>query len=553
MARRHTDGLVEEDRRAADQVGRVTYPGAVTVRTGSDARVGDSTESDLAQVGLAILKLRVQRSSRGETAWVHRRVECLEFLDTRAVRWRISVDFDVPLTAPLLSPNLRLVPVTTLRKSHLVNFDLRDENGAAVWLPTSIWISARLTAALAYLASRVPGVGDPDDSLEVTLSRFGAAFDRIVSTEPPDHRDAMAPYAAASAVLDAHERLKEAEKALACVSAATDGPCRLLDLRKRWTRQPRVNRASARVYEAEVAVRKARSQVAAWPQTESRTAAALMTDTSFRSLLEELSQNFIVLVPVADTPSRRIVKLAFEGAAQFERPKNPLRRLLWSIGWSCWRAGVNLGARGGSEHLEVAAPPGVDIVRILADPVDPQPGGVRLRSEGDTPHVHIVMPSQPYHRRYMALILLRVSRPGWLTASWLVALLIATVVGAGRENLQSLYSPGSTANEADTAATLLLALLAVIAAVLVRPSEHPLASRLLLLARLLILIDAVVVLVGTGSLVLHRGSALPETLWTVLAWVAGAVALLLTLSRALPVAHWPPWYRRRPYSTRARW
>jgi hypothetical protein len=101
--------------------------------------------------------------------------------------------------------------------------------------------------------------------------------------------------------------------------------------------------------------------------------------------------------------------------------------------------------------------------------------------------------------------------------------------------LSAVYSKTATgqtaaAQEAGTAATLLLALLGVFATMLVRPGEHPLAARLLLLARSLILIDAVVVLLGVGNLVLHRtGHAVPVALWTGLAIAACAVFVLFTI------------------------
>jgi hypothetical protein len=138
--------------------------------------------------------------------------------------------------------------------------------------------------------------------------------------------------------------------------------------------------------------------------------------------------------------------------------------------------------------------------------------------------------------RYRAAIFVRVSRPGWLTASWLVALVISAVIGAGRFSLPVVYS-ATMAGEAGTAATLLLALLGVFATMLVRPGEHPLASRLLLLARLLILVQAAVVLIGVGNLVLHNPQhAVPVSLWTWLTIVAWAATGLFTLSWLLPVA-----------------
>jgi hypothetical protein len=228
---------------------------------------------------------------------------------------------------------------------------------------------------------------------------------------------------------------------------------------------------------------------------------------------------------------------------------------------------VRIGGRGGSHHLEVSAPPGIDIVGIAAyaagrDAVDPGrlPWWRRLAASareaatpawwrdlvfwqpdttasvsGYAPHVHI-NPLDGALLRYRAAIFVRVSRPGWLTASWLVAVVIAGVITAGRLNLHTVYGK-SAAGEAGTAATLLLALLGVFATMLVRPGEHPLASRLLLVARLLILIQAGVVLVGVGNLVLHNpGHPVPVRLWTWLTAVAVTTTILFTVSWLLPVA-----------------
>ena len=136
-----------------------------------------------------------------------------------------------------------------------------------------------------------------------------------------------------------------------------------------------------------------------------------------------------------------------------------------------------------------------------------------------------------------------------VTASWLIALVISAVIGAGRFSLPVVYSK-TTAGEAGTAATLLLALLGVFATMLVRPGEHPLASRLLLLARLLILIQAAVVLIGVGNLVLHDPRhAVPVHLWTWLMVVAWAATGLFSLSWLLPVVIQAPSRSRQPMAT----
>jgi hypothetical protein len=181
----------------------------------------------------------------------------------------------------------------------------------------------------------------------------------------------------------------------------------------------------------------------------------------------------------------------------------------------------------------------VDIVQVIASPaVETGREHAVVRSRGLSPHVHIRVPANT-PTRYRATILVRTARQGWLTASWLVAVLTAIIMGFGRADLPVLFPGGAPSGEAGTAATLLLALVGVIATWLVRPGEHPLASRLLEAVRILMLADVAAVLVGTGDLVLHRATRpLPQDLWQVLFWTSVVVAGFVTLARVFPVA--PP-------------
>jgi hypothetical protein len=156
---------------------------------------------------------------------------------------------------------------------------------------------------------------------------------------------------------------------------------------------------------------------------------------------------------------------------------------------------------------------------------------------GYKPHVHINPPNAAFVR-YRAAIFVRVSRPGWLTASWGVTFVIGAAVVAGWRNLPVFFSNRATedtaiAAQAGTAAILLLTLLGVIATMLLRPGEHPLASRLLRTARLLVLVDAAVVLVSVGYLILHQHS-IPLTVWTWLTGVVCVVFVLFTISWLVP-------------------
>src|ERR671918_548691 len=76
--------------------------------------------------------LETMRLLLAQPDWVHRRVDALEYRDSTTFRRRQSVHFTVPETAPELAigqTTARLIPLTTLRKETLVNFDCRDESG----------------------------------------------------------------------------------------------------------------------------------------------------------------------------------------------------------------------------------------------------------------------------------------------------------------------------------------------------------------------------------------------------------------------------------------
>lgn len=519
-----------------------------------------------ARTGLALLQIQARASDpKFQPGWVNRRVQQLEFLDTRAVRWRVSVDFDVPHDAPAVklgNHDFYLVPITSMAKSDLVAFDLRDELTAAVWMPTSRQTTDYLVPALVYWASA--DLHCPPDLVPDALVQD---IWRVVSDRPAQLAAAPPALLVAAALIDARHRHVRARRALAeRKAAARAAPIwrvgQKLALRRRTSRARRELNAAAR------ARKSAEQDFDAVPADIRLLVYRLMASQIFRSRVEELAQNYVVHVGAGTPPgSRRIIKLCYESEIGFARPKGRFHRLWQSLGWRAWQVDMLIGGRGGSHHLEVAAPPGIDVVGIAADPVvlpddmpPRRPGSWRrpvsawplvtaawwralvrwqpmaaFSASGYAPHVHINPPGAAMVR-YRAAIFVRVSRPGWLTSSWLIALVISAVIGVGRFSLQVIYSK-TAAGEAGTAATILLALLGVFATMLIRPGEHPLASRLLLLARLLILAQTAVVLIGVGNLVLHNPRhPVPVGLWTWLMIVAWAAAGLFTLSWLLPVA-----------------
>lgn len=141
------------------------------------------------------------------SAWLERRVETVRFIDADTVARSVSVDFIMPSVPTPLSRGDRritLVPVGTLLKRELINFDLRDEDGRPLPL-LSRRHNGRLAAAVlaagvrmwvgdsANLAGGVPvGVLDdlwsiatstPDDAMKC-WSRLG-----ISRTDLPDEKE----------------------------------------------------------------------------------------------------------------------------------------------------------------------------------------------------------------------------------------------------------------------------------------------------------------------------------------------------------------------------
>jgi len=325
-------------------------------------------DSQAARVGLALLQIQARASDpKSQPGWVNRRVQQIEFLDTQAVRWRVSVDFEVPDDAPAVKLGERefyLVPITSMAKTDLVAFDLRDELSAAVWMPTSRQTTAYLAPALAYWASadlhRLPD--ELPDALVEDIWRVVSDRPAQIATTPPA-------LLAAAALIDARHRHVRARRTLAergVAVAAVPGwqvPAQLAARRQR-SRARRELRISLRSRQS------AEAKFRAVAEEIRPLVYRLMASAIFRSRVEELAQNYVVHVG-ADTPpgSRRIIKLRYESEIRFTRPQGRFHRLWQSLGWRAWQVDVLIGGRGGSHHLEVAAPPGVDVMGIAADPV----------------------------------------------------------------------------------------------------------------------------------------------------------------------------------------
>ena len=370
-------------------------------------------DHDNLEVGLILLTVHAQAAGPAEGSWVNRRIDQLEFLGSGAVRWNSSIDFNVPKSAPPVWRGGRLrriVPVAALPKVDLVAFDLRNERGDSIALPTSREMSDLTCPALVDLAR---GTLAPIE-LPVDLA---ARLGRIVAESPNENMDDYLPFLYVA---------------------------RGLELRSGST-WPQAERPTSREFSA---MRQAYLSLTVESQ---RATSRLVRDEVFFGLLGQLRNNFIACVEIAGKPgTRRIIKLSYERRIAAWSDVPFMRRI---SGWGCWPFTVLIGGTGGSHHLEVAAPPGVDVVDILAQPTDPISGTEGTSSSrGFTPHVHIRLPGSPALRS-RATIRIRTCRPGWADACALAVAGIATAICLGRLNVGTLTG---SADEAGTAAVVLL-------------------------------------------------------------------------------------------------
>lgn len=486
-------------------------------------------------MGLALLPLWAKPD------WMHRRVMQLEFVDAKTVSWRINLDFFIPSTAPTVrfgGELIRLVPITSLLKGEFTVMSQYDGHGGPVWQPTTEETAQYLAAALNYMASDVLGI-KPEQLPEL----LSAELARIVTARPHDLRSNPPTLLAAGSLIDAeqryyravHERL-HVENQLQTVRLLEFGKRR--ELRRQWATAYRTSN------QAWDNLRRARAN---WKLTEvSLHARRLMESTSFRSQVEELARNVILVIGATGrSGARQNLEFTYQGSLTFQHPTSWLVRLLWGLGWRSWPLALLTGGGGGSQQLQVTTPSGAEILGITVKPTVPETAAQPVKVPGGSALTTIQLPAGS-QVRYQATISARVARPGWLTASWLVAVATSCGMLIGLYNLPYFYSPNDGIISSNSAiitvlATDLPSLLSVFTVLLVARQVHPFVARLLLPLRLLISLDFAFVLIALGDLLLPHtaNNPLPITLWTVMVYGTVTVAILVTISWLLPVRRIP--------------
>ncbi|HEX5762901.1 MAG TPA: hypothetical protein VFY04_07255 [Solirubrobacterales bacterium] len=127
-----------------------------------------------------------------EKMWIHRRVETIDMLSTQFLRRSISVDFTVPEglhdALQIGAGSQGFVPLATLAKRPLRNFDLRDESGTAVPVLGGDHNGPLAHGTLMTVARRALeplGIDEPSPDLADDLRRVAMADRDEVELEAP--------------------------------------------------------------------------------------------------------------------------------------------------------------------------------------------------------------------------------------------------------------------------------------------------------------------------------------------------------------------------------
>lgn len=262
----------------------------------------DYFDRTVAIIGVGLLQLQAKASDpQSQPSWINRRVEQIEFLDTRAVRRQVSIDFVVPENAPsvqVLNEKFQLVPIHSLPKTNLVAFNLRDEQSSAVWMPTSQETTHRLVSALVNWASQNLKINP--QKLPLTLI---TDLKRIVSEEPRELRSSPPAPLAAAVLIDANRGYRRAAQKLKQAREQLEGT-RLGQLRRRYAPGRQVEHARRELATATQTRQDAEQKWRDVNEEVRPLAYRLMASPSFRKTIDELAQNFVVSVGTKNLPGR---------------------------------------------------------------------------------------------------------------------------------------------------------------------------------------------------------------------------------------------------------
>ena len=426
------------------------------------------------ECGRRLLLLLLQSSS-----WVSHRSEHVSFRDDRSVVRRVNVEFHVPEEAPVFLGDdgqaYSLVPLSVMRRKTLVNFELRDQDGRPVVVPSlrqnqAITESLMLACAQAALDTGSVLTGDQD-----AAHRDVAGF--IHQVVSGDQRCLSAAYDA----LD-HGTAAPAMLSLAGHDIFKAMLDRLADNFVLWVMIP-----------------------AGAPRRRELT---FCCDEPL--LLRYRESGFQ------------------KNVYQLGRKLSPWHPRVWlaALGLTTTRIRFPVPAaeNAASFHFEIDAPKGVQIAEaslLAGRPKDPDPSFDHVQGGFPTVGLHVIeVPNGSLSR---AQIGLQAVTRGWVAASTLSSWAVFGFLAAFAVHAARLPDAG------DLPALVLVALAGGLAGFLVQGDAHGLVSHLLKWARALATMAAILPLVATTYIAfqkVHPATVAPA-LWSAAA-ADGVIALLLS-------------------------
>jgi hypothetical protein len=437
--------------------------------------------------GIAYLLLRTRD-------WVHRRVEFIHFLDAENVQRQMSVDFTLPTlaarsVAELFRVTGPMVPVASLQKERLQRFSVWAEDGQSVPMLTANQNGRLAGACLVSMATDVLGA---DTSLPDNLARVLREI-------------AAAPSTTAAWIL---EELRDRPERLA----------RRLGRLRGLMLGSNVVQARPRCVDLLIGLA---------PHAE--LVSRLLADGALNAMAEELAQQFIMVVPLeSDSGRRRVLKFNYEEPVRSKRRGQlllrPAAQVLESVGFKARRVDFDRLGVGHAEshHVEIAAPQQLEFIEATLKAVDQETderySDAIPRGELTGERVHLYQRGRSRSTLAAVRVRLRAEFIGLpLTAPALASLTAAVLLIGDARTAQLSKEAG---------AALLLIGPTLLAAFLVRPGEHPMATRLLLGVRALVVLSGLCSLVAAAALAGQYEAKLPG-IWRSATVCACAVAGVL--------------------------
>lgn len=213
-----------------------------------------------------------------------------------------------------------------------------------------------------------------------------------------------------------------------------------------------------------------------------------------------------------------------------KNPYSPVRRLAARAASATGLGAVNVGIESpyivGSDsyHLQVESPPGVETRDIDLFATVDEEGDADSWKRDHGAHLYVNGASLAEEGAGIALLTLRIGRRGFMTLSWLSAVVSAAILW-----LFYLTAEDHIESPEATAAVLLFGP-ALLAALVVRPGEHPVATKLFSGIRLLVALNGVLVVGAAAAVagVTPEGWSV-EHFWFISAIAASASAAVVTL------------------------